>query len=454
MTNTLYLPELREMLAEENTAELREFCTALHPARTAEFMEGLTDQEAWQVLQHADPGTRGEIFGYFEPEKQVSIIESMDRGEIGQLIAILPADDQVDVLQSVAPQTVAELLPLLPTEVRRNILRLQAYPEGTAGAVMTTECARLTEDLTVRQAIDEVRSQAERMETIYYLYVVDHEDHLRGLVSLRQLVLARPDVKVGDLMERAVVTVHVGADQEEVARTLAKFDFLAVPIVDSERHLLGIVTHDDVIDVVREEATEDAQRLAAVDPLTEGYLETPIITLTWKRGIWLAMLFVGSLLTAVVLSRHEESLQQVPWLLLFIPLVLSSGGNSGSQAATLVITALSTGDVRLTDWWRIIRRELLMGLLLGGFLGALGFAIAATRAPTPMSAAVIPLTLLLVVMCGTLVGSTLPLVFRRLGLDPALMSNPFVASISDVTGIMIYMTVALRVLRHVVVTGG
>lgn len=453
MTNTLYLPELREMLAEHNAPELHEFCCALHPARTAEFMEGLTTEETWQVLQHADEATRGEIFGYFDSDKQVAIIEAMDRPAIGQLIATLPADDQVDVLQRVAPSVVEELMPLLPTEVRRNILRLQSYPEGTAGAVMTTECARLTEDLNVREAIEEVRRQAERMETIYYLYVVDHEDHLRGLVSLRQLVLARSDATIGDLMERAVVTVHVAADQEEVARTLAKFDFLAVPIVDSERHLLGIVTHDDVIDVVREEAAEDAHRLAAVDPLTEGYLETPLLTLTWKRGMWLAMLFVGSLLTAVVLSHHEASLREVPWLLLFIPLVLSTGGNTGSQAATLVITALSSGDVRLADWWRIIRREILMGLLLGGFLGSLGYLIAFMRAPTPYSAFVIPLTLILVVTCGTLVGSILPLIFRRLGLDPALMSNPFVASISDVTGIMIYMTVAMRLLGQAVAGG-
>lgn len=445
MSNTLYLPELREMLSENNTEEMREFCTALHPARTAEFMEGLTAQESWEILRHTDPAQRVEIFHYFGLDKQVEIIEMVDRAEIGQLIGDMAPDDRVDILEEVSPEVVTEVLPLVPAEERRDILRLQSYAEGTAGAVMTTEFARLSENLTVAEAIEEVRTQAENSETIYYLYVVDDQDHLHGLVSLRQLVLARSDTPISDLMERTVVSVNVNDDQEHVAETLAKFDFQVIPVVDNEHHLLGIVTHDDVIDVMREEATEDAHRIGGVDPLEQSYLATSLFTLAWKRGVWLTVLFIGSLTTAYALQRYQASIAEIVWLVFFLPMVISTGGNSGNQSATLIITALTTKELHLGDWARVARRELVTGALLGGFLGMIGCLIAAFLEPTFMAAIVVPLTLLLVVMSGTLVGSMLPLMFKRLGLDPTIMSNPFVAGIIDILGILIYIEVALAI---------
>ncbi|MBX7072452.1 MAG: magnesium transporter [Pirellulales bacterium] len=447
MTNTLYLPELREMLAAANSDELREFCTALHPTRAAEFMEGLSPHEAWEVLQHADPQTRAEIFHYFDRDRQVEILEQEERAKVGQLIGDLAPDDRVDILNSVAPELVQELLPLVPDEERRDINRLRAYSEGTAGAMMTTDFARLSESLTVTQAIDAVRKQAEESETIYYLYVVDDQDHLRGLVSLRQLVLARPETPISELMERALVTVHAEDDQEEVARTVSRFDFQAIPVVDDERHLLGIVTYDDVIDVVQEEAAEDAQRIGAVAPLRRGYLETPLLLLSWKRGIWLSVLFVGATLTMYALKNYTDDIQNYPWLILFIPLVISTGGNSGSQSATLVITALSTGDITLLDWARVVRRELVTGVLLGSSLAVIGFGLALLEFPSWRMALTLPVTVVGVVMAGTLIGGILPLIFRRLGLDPAIMSNPFVSGIMDILGILIYMNVALEILR-------
>jgi len=448
MVNTLYLPELREMLAENNAADLTEFCTALHSARTAEFMEGLTAAEAWAVLQYADVPLRVEIFGFFEQSKQIEIIETLDRAEIAQFVADLPPDDRVDLLAEVRPWIVDELMPLIPSDERRDIQRLSAYPEDTAGAVMTTQFARLSEDVTIRRAQEQIAAQAEELETIYYLYVVDDEDHLRGLLSFRQLVSAmgKPDMLVGELMERDLVTVNVADDQEDVASKVAHYNLLAIPVVDDEHHMLGIITHDDVIDVVREEATEDAHRIAAVAPLDVGYLETHLLTLTWKRGIWLTVLFFGTLLTAFALREYESDIAKYTWLVLFIPLVISAGGNTGSQSATLIITALSTGDITLHDWWQVVRRELAMGLLLGGFLSTIGYFCAIVAAPSAIAATVIPVTLLLIIVCGTLVGSTLPLMFRRLGLDPAMMSNPFVAGIIDVLGIVIYMNAALIIL--------
>lgn len=448
MTNTLYLPEVREMLAENDAPSLREFCTALHPARTAEFMEGLTGREAWAVLQHADLPLRVQVFGFLTKEQQVEIAEQEDRAEIATFIGEMPPDDRVDLLEEVQQEVVEELMPLVPSDERRDIQRLRQYPEGTAGAIMTSAFARLSEDLAVEQVKSVLREQAEDLETIYYLYVVDKEDHLRGLISFREVVMGAPGTTVGELMERDLVSVNVLDDQEEVAEKVARYDLLAIPVVDEEHRMLGIITHDDVIDVVREEATEDAHRIGAIAPLRKGYLETPLGTLTWKRGMWLAILFFGALLTALALGRYESVTQQIAWLVLFIPLVISTGGNSGNQSATLVITALSTGDIHLSDWWRVVVRELAMGFLLGGALGIVGFFCALPVAPTFVSAGVIPVTLVLVVIVGTLLGALLPLLFSRLGLDPAMMSNPFVAGLVDVLGIIIYMHVALAMIAQ------
>ncbi|MCA9121077.1 MAG: magnesium transporter [Planctomycetaceae bacterium] len=450
MINTLYLPELREMLAEQSEADLREFCTALHPARTAEFMEGLSADEAWQVLKYAEPRVREEIFTFFPHEEQVQILQTQDRAEVAELIVELASDDRVDLLEEVPSDIVDEILPLLPAEVRREILRLRAYPEGTAGAVMTTEAAKLSESLTVREALDELSRQAENLETIYYLYIVDETDHLRGLVSARDLISAigKPQTTLAALMETDLLSADVLEDQEEVARKVAHYDLLAIPVVDHEHRMLGIITHDDVIDVVREEATEDAHRIAAVEPLEASYLKTPILTLTWKRGIWLTILFGAAFLTAFALRRYEDGLATWVWLAWFLPLIISTGGNTGNQAATLVITALSMGDVSLKDWFRVILRELTMGLLLGSGLALFGYLAAwlSGLAPGAADAMVIPITLLLIVIAGTLLGAILPLLFARLGLDPALMSNPFVAGIIDILGIVVYMNVALAVL--------
>ena len=452
MVNTLYLPELREMLADGDQQGLAEFCTALYPARTAEFMEGLTAEEAWQVLQATDVETRRQIFQFLEEELQDEILESGDPQELSQLITEMAPDDRVDLLKRVDQETVDEVLPLIPTEERRDILRLQAYPEGTAGSVMTSEVAKLDESLTVREALEELAKQAQDLETIYYVYVVDEENHLRGVVSTSQLVrnLGKPSLQLSDLMERDLVTVAAMDDQEVVAGKVADYDFIAIPVVDDEQHLVGIITHDDVIDVIQEEATEDALRAGAVEPLEESYMATPLLTLARLRGGWLAVLFAAALVTALVLDSHQEKLEKVSWLVLFLALVISSGGNSGSQSATLIIRALTTKEISPTQWLTVLWRELAVGLMLGLMLGTVGYiaALFFVGVDHPVDAMVVPVTLVLVVICGTLFGSLLPLLFKRIGWDPALMSGPFVAGMIDILGIMIYMFVAQLLLRE------
>jgi magnesium transporter len=458
MVNTLFLPELREMLADNNALELQEFCTALHPARTAEFMEGLDSADTWRVLGHADLKLREEIFTYFPSEKQREIIESQDRTQIAELLADLPADDRVDLLRDVSHEVVEELLPLLPAHERRELLRLREYPEDSAGAMMTTEVAMIDENLTVREAIDALTHAAERLETIYYIYAVDRDQRLDGVVTARQLLTAlkKPDMKVADLMESDLIVVEASADRNEVTNLVAKYDLHAIPVVDERRRLLGIITHDDVIDAVRLEATEEAQRSAAVAPLEDGYMQTSLITLWWKRGVWLTVLFVTAMFTATALRHYEGQLKTWTWLVIFIPLIMSSGGNCGNQSATLIITALTSGNVRLGDWRVVAWRELRVGLMLGGLLAVLGGIISWLQTLSekeahahPFWPLVVPLTLVLVVTCGAVSGSLLPLFFKRMGLDPALMSNPFVAAISDILAIVIYMTVAMTLLSMV-----
>ena len=457
MINTLLLPELREMLASEDAAGLQEFCAAVHPVRAAEFMEGLTADETWRVLLTADAARRVEIFEYLDQSRQLEILETGDPKETSELIAAMAPDDRVDLLKSLNPTTVETLLPLLPTEERRDIHRLSQYPEGTAGSLMTTSVARLPETVTVREALDEIAKQTQNHETIYYIYIVDAENHLRGLISARQLVmrLGTPNELVSDLMQRDLVTVEATDDQEAVAAKVADYNFLAIPVVDQERRLVGIITHDDVIDVFREEAEEDAYRAGAIAPLEETYLNTPLHSLLWKRGIWLSILLLASSLTVFALQSFDDTLTSVKWLAFFIPLIVSCGGNSGGQSATLIITSLTSGDLDVKDWSRVLRRELLMGLAFGAFLGsaAYGLALVASPGGTAFQMLVVPITLMMVVTCSTLVGGALPLIFRKLGLDPALMSNPFVAGIVDITGIIIYMTVCWVMLREVRLVG-
>jgi magnesium transporter len=455
MINTLLLPELREMLQTDDVAGLQEFCAAMHPARAAEFMEGLTAEETWAVLRATDPDRRAAIFEYLDESRQIEIVETCDYDETSALIAVMAPDDRVDLVKQLDQDTVDALLPLIPTEERRDINRLSQYPEGTAGSLMTTNVARLPESLTVWQALEEIAHQARDHETIYYIYIVDGENHLRGLISARQLVtyLSTPDTPISELMQRDLVTVDATDDQESVAATVADYNFLAIPVVDNEHHLVGIITHDDVIDVMREETEEDAYRAAGIAPLDEAYLNTPLFTLSWKRGIWLFALLGASFLTVIALQSFDETLRVVAWLPFFLPLIVSCGGNTGGQSAALIITALTSGDLTLKDWWRVLRREFLMGLMLGASLGVIAYAgaLIAVEGP-PVDKLVVPITLFLVVTCSTLVGGALPLIFRRMGLDPALMSNPFVAGIIDITGIIIYMTVCWVMLKEVSAT--
>lgn len=439
------------MLATQDVESMREFCDELHPARTAELLEGLEATEIWELLHHCDTAQRVDIFSYFDLDTQTAILEEAPRGEMAELVHLLPADDRVDILQDLDRTIANEIVALLPVEDRRDILRLQAFPEGTCGSVMTTDFVRLSENMTVDEAIREIGRQVRVKETVYYLYVLDEGDHLVGLVSAKQLLAAvgKGKTLIHELMERDLITVKAFEESREAAHDVAKYDFIAVPVVDDEHRMLGIITYDDVIDMNHEAATKHAYRMGAVAPLEEAYLEAPFLTVWKKRFFWLSCLFVAELFTFSALAHFQDEISQIIVLALFVPLCLSTGGNSGSQAATLITRSLAIGEVRLGDWFWVLRHELLMGLALGLSIGLIGFARAACTPHEVLGsvdrwllALTIAQAVAMICLFGTLIGSMLPLVFKRMGADPAIASSPFVATFVDVTGITIYFTIA------------
>jgi magnesium transporter len=311
---------------------------------------------------------------------------------------------------------------------------------------MTTEYASLPLHITVAEALEQLRQQAPDSEIIYYVYILDEQRHLRGLLSLREILFAAPDALLTDIMRDAVVSVPVDADQEFVARQLARYNFIAIPVVDSNQRLVGIITHDDVLDVVQEEATEDAHRLGAVEPLEDSYLETKLMIITWKRGGWLLFLAVVALFTAELLNWFRPSSDAADWMILFLPLVLASGGNAGSQSATLVIRTIALGEVVRRQGAKLVRRELVIGSILGLSLACVGFIAAHWWFELGwIRASVVGLTVFLVVLLGTVCGVLLPLLFRWCGMDPALMSNPLIAALIDVVGVAIYYGVRVLI---------
>jgi magnesium transporter len=461
MPHALFSPELREMIAEKDADGLRAFCEHLHPATVAEALDEFTAAEVWEAISPADIRTQAAIFEYLPIAKQIEMVEGAARPQVGRLIEQMSHDDRVDLLRRLPARVRDSLLRLVDEADRRDIATLVSHRENTVGALMTTDYAWLPPDLSAAEAIDQLRQQAPDRETIYYVYVLDEPQRrpdggltprkLLGVITLRDLILAPRHSLVRDLMEEETVTLKVTDDREAAADLLARYDLIAVPVVDDDGGMVGIVTHDDILDVVQQEATEDLQRQAAIGLIEGNYLETRFARVWWHRVKWLAALFIAQMFTINAMAQYEKELEAVAALAAFVPLVLSVGGNSGSQAATLVIRALALGQVRVFEWFRVFRRELLMALALAASLGVL--AILRTLFLTPTTLAgdhvqlvkltyVITLAVMAMCMWGALLGSMLPLLIRRLGFDPALISSPAIATISDVSGIVIYFTIA------------
>jgi magnesium transporter len=531
MANPLFGPEVRWMLEENNLAGLKAFCESVHPSTVAETLDepDFTAEQVWKVLGQTGIREQAAIFEYFPPDWQLKLVAGAGRPQMAKLIEQMSHDDRVDLLRRLSPLAAEGLLRLVDEADRRDIANLFRYAEKSVGAIMTTDYAWLPATLTAGQAIDRLRQQAPDKETIYYIYILDETTRrLVGIISLRDLILADRNVMVGDLMEQDFITLRASDDQEKAAEELARFDFLALPVVDEEGRLVGIVTHDDVIDVIRQEATEDLQRQAAAGVIVGNYLEASFFTIWRKRAFWLACLFGAELLTFTALGSNKDAIEAVLVLSLFVPLCLSTGGNSGSQAATLITRSMALGHIRVRDWWRVMRHELIVGIALGATLGVIAFgrgfmtseelrsdrrerkesfviyipadqslrkntvgeyvlpvgtqqeALVEIRRETRVSlpsghdvkeitstdstkrafefpadsmtrtetvnrvdlGIVISLSVAGICIWGTLIGAMLPLALRKIGVDPAMASSPFVATFVDVTGIVIYFSIA------------
>lgn len=447
MYNPLLLPDLRQMLEEDDAQGLAEFCMALHPAVTAEVLEGLEADDIWRVLSNCNLERQVEIIEFMDLPQQAELVTKLDRGRLSKLLEVMSPDDRADLLSRMGQTWVEDLLPLIAQAERADIRKLLSYPEDSAGSIMTTDYASLSEDITIGEALDQLRLQAPDTETIYYIYIVDEGRRLRGILSLRELILAKPDSLVGEIASRDVISVRVDDDQEFVAQELARYDFIAIPVIDNQNRLVGIVTHDDAMDIMQEEASEDAYLQAMVQPMEDSYLATPLKTVILKRGPWLVFLLGTTLVVAIILEHYENVSADLNWMVFFIPLVLACGGNAGTQSATLIIRALAIGELTEKEYRGMIQKEAGVGMVIGGSLTFLSFAAAHWIFRLELrEAGVIALTVFLVVLMSTVMGAILPLFFKRLKMDPALMSTPLVAALVDIIGIVIYFTVALMML--------
>ncbi len=436
---------IRDATLSGDAAVLRAAIEDEHPADISAALQEFDPRRAWAVLDLMPLEEQAGIFGYFDRDFQVELAHGVPRAKLARIVTEMNSDERADLFNELSDEQQDALLPALAQAEREDIRRLAAYEEDTAGSIMSSDYAVLSANLPAAQALEKLRREAPDKETIYRAYVTDAERRLIGAVRLQDLILAAPRTLVRDLMEEEPVSVAVDEDQEEVARKISRYDMLALPVVDIEGRLVGIVTHDDAMDVLQEEATEDFHKVATVGKLDTSVRDASIMLLYRKRIAWLVLLVFGNLLSGAGIHYYEDTISAVIALVFFLPLLIGSSGNAGSQAATLMVRALATGDVMLKDWGRMLGREVLIALLLGATM-ALAVSGLGWYRGGPDVAMVVSLTMVLVVIVGSLIGMSLPFVLSRVGMDPATASAPLVTTMADASGVFIYFAIATRFL--------
>jgi magnesium transporter len=446
------VPEVRQLIAED-PAELSSLLEEMHDEDIADLISLLDEEEAGKLLKALKAEEAAPIFERLDEERQESLVETMGVESIAPIVGEMAADDRVDLIENLPEKvgdTLLETLEKVDPEAAAEVEQLAQWPEKSAGGLMTTDYVSVTQEPSVSDVIERIRAGAKEAETVYYIYVVTEKNRLLGVASLRDLLLASPSAKIKDVMTENVVTVAPETDQEEVARMMAKYDFYALPVLGADRKLLGVITVDDVMDVLTQEQTEDVQKLGGMEPIEEGYFQTGFWTFVQKRLPWLAVMFVGEFFTGTVMQHYDKILESVTRLSFYVPLLISTGGNSGSQSSTLIIRGLATGDVKPADFWRILVREAGQGLVLGVALGIIGMGRVMWLGHGTAFMWTIAGTLVAICVVGCTVGSLFPLLLKRLGLDPATSSAPFIASLVDVLGILIYLNIAKLLLAEVI----
>ncbi len=463
MVGKILEPEIRSLIEARNFTALREVFREWPPADVADVILDLPEDEQviiFRVLPHA---LAADVFEYIGIDEQQKLLRAMAHEQVVGILNEMSPDDRTALLEELPSAAARQLIRLLTPEERRVATALLGYPEDSVGRLMTPDFIAVKEDWTVQQVLDYIREHGQDSETLNVIYVVDDRGKLIDDVRMREFLLRPLTAKVSQIRDETFVALNVNDSQQDALNVFRRYDRVALPVLDSSGVLVGIVTSDDMLDVAEKEATEDIQKFGGMEALDEPYMRIPLWRMVRKRAGWLIILFLGETLTATAMANYQAELAKALVLALFLPLIISSGGNSGSQASTLMIRAMALGEVTLRDWWHVMRREVQAGILLGAILGAIGvvrvgaWAIVGEQylhrqpygAHWPLVALTVGVALVGVVLWGTLSGSMLPFILRRVGADPAASSAPFVATLVDVTGLIIYFSIALLIMRGV-----
>ncbi|MEY2485707.1 MAG: magnesium transporter [Verrucomicrobiota bacterium] len=461
MVGNLLAPEIRGLIDARNFNGLRELFKEWPPADVAEVILDLPEDEQVIIFRVLPAALAADVFEYIGIEEQQKLLRAMAHEQVVGILNEMSPDDRTALLEELPSAAARQLIKLLTPEERHVAQALLGYPEGSVGRLMTPDFIAVDEEWTVKDVLDYVREFGRDSETLNVIYVVDDAGHLIDDIRIREFLLKPLTHKVRDLMEKTYISLKVNDSQEEALNVFRKYDRTALPVVDSNNVLVGIVTIDDMLDVAEEEATEDIQKFGGLEALDEPYMRIALWRMVRKRAGWLVILFLGEMLTATAMSNYQDEIAKAVVLALFLPLIISSGGNSGSQASTLIIRAMALGEVTLRDWWRVASREIFAGFSLGVILGVIGAIRVAAWSwigheyfhreiygpHWPLVALTVGLSLIGVVLWGSLSGSMLPFLLRRLGADPATSSAPFVATLVDVTGLIIYFSIAFFIMR-------
>lgn len=455
----LLKPEFDELIEEKDWVALKDILNDVPAVDVAELLEGLENEVAAVIFRLLKKDKAADVFSYLSTGKGAEMLDLFTAQQLSEVMSNLEPDERVALLEELPGHLTQRVMNSMRFDDRTQVQKLLGYPPESIGRLMTPRYVRVKKDWSIQKSMHHIREFGHSVETVNVIYVVDSNEKLIDDLRLNQLILADPDASISTLMDESFEALSAFDDQEEAVKMLGKYDRVAMPVVNSDGILVGIVTVDDVIDVAEEETTEDMQLMAGMDALDDYYSQTTIVQMVQKRIGWLAVLFVGQLLTTTVLGEYESVIANAVFLTLFIPMIISSGGNSGSQAATLIIRALSTDDINRNDWFEILRRELFSGLLLGLLMAVIGFIIIllwgylrvdAFTQELVLSAAVVALSLIGVILWGNLSGAMLPFILSKFGLDPAVTSAPFVSTLSDVMGIFIYFTIAISLLQGII----
>jgi len=454
MLSKLLMPEIESLIAERKLSILKEILSDWTPADIADLIIDLPEQDKVIVFRVLPVDLATDTFEHLEFDTQEELLKAVGNEEVAAILNDMSPDDRTALLEELPGTSAKRLIQLLSAEERKIAQTLLGYPENSVGRLMTPDYIAVKQDWTVSETLDYIRKNGADSETLNVIYVVDSRGKLIDDIRIREVILSPLDKMISDLMDENFTALNVHDDQEKAVELFKKYDRVALPVVDNYGILIGIVTVDDVLDVAEEEATEDIQKIAGVSALEEPFPTIPIFSMVRKRAIWLTILFVAQILTAVAMGFFGDEISKAVVLSIFIPLVISSGGNSGSQAATLVIRAMAVGEIVLADWWLIMRREILSGFMLGSILGIIGFLQVAILTNVfhiisshwVLIGITVFFSLIGIVLWGTISGSMLPFILKKLGADPATSSAPLIATLCDVTGLVIYFSVALLVL--------